>query len=48
MRNALSIGEGHWSVFWDRPISFTLLAVVVVSLVLPPMWTIIQKKRSAA
>jgi putative tricarboxylic transport membrane protein len=48
MRNALSIGEGHWSVFWDRPISFTLLAVVVVSLVLPPVWTTIQKKRSAA
>jgi putative tricarboxylic transport membrane protein len=48
MRNALSIGEGHWSVFWDRPISFTLLAVVVASLVLPPLWTIIQKKRSAA
>jgi putative tricarboxylic transport membrane protein len=48
MRNALSIGEGHWSVFWDRPISFTLLAVVVVSLVLPPVWTIIQKKRCAA
>jgi putative tricarboxylic transport membrane protein len=48
MRNALSIGEGRWSVFWDRPIAFTLLAVVVVSLVLPPVWKIIQKKRIAA
>ena len=47
MRNALSIGEGHWSVFWERPMSFTLLMVVVVCLVLPPLWSAIQKKRSA-
>jgi putative tricarboxylic transport membrane protein len=47
MRNALSIGEGHWSVFWDRPMSFSLLAVVVICLVLPPVWTAIQKRRNA-
>jgi putative tricarboxylic transport membrane protein len=47
MRNALSIGEGHWSVFWERPMSLTLLVVVVVCLVLPPLWSAIQKKRSA-
>ncbi len=47
MRNALSIGEGHWSVFWDRPMSFSLLAVVVICLVLPPLWTAIQKRRNA-
>ncbi|MBU3723095.1 tripartite tricarboxylate transporter permease [Limnohabitans sp. Hippo4] len=47
MRNALSIGEGHWSVFWDRPMSFSLLAVVVICLVLPPAWTAIQKRRNA-
>jgi putative tricarboxylic transport membrane protein len=47
MRNALSIGEGHWSVFWDRPMSFTLLAVVVICLVLPPLWSAVQKKRAA-
>jgi putative tricarboxylic transport membrane protein len=35
MRNALSIGEGHWSVFVERPMSATLLAVVVAVLVLP-------------
>ncbi|MGE3809567.1 MAG: tripartite tricarboxylate transporter permease, partial [Gemmataceae bacterium] len=35
MRNALSIGEGHWSVFVQRPMSLTLLIVVVAVLVLP-------------
>jgi putative tricarboxylic transport membrane protein len=48
MRNALSIGEGHWSVFWDRPMSLTLLAVVVICLVLPPVWSAVQKKRAAS
>ncbi len=48
MRNALSIGEGHWSVFWERPMSLTLLVVVVICLVLPPLWSAIQKKHSAA
>ena len=48
MRNALSIGEGHWSVFWERPMSLTLLLVVVICLVLPPLLSAIQKKRSAA
>jgi putative tricarboxylic transport membrane protein len=35
MRNALSIGEGKWTVFLERPASATLLAVVVAVLVLP-------------
>jgi putative tricarboxylic transport membrane protein len=35
MRNALSIGEGSWLVFVQRPMSATLLAVVVLVLVLP-------------
>jgi putative tricarboxylic transport membrane protein len=35
MRNALSIGEGRWSVFVERPMSVTLLAVVVLVLLLP-------------
>ena len=35
MRNALSIGEGHWGVFVERPMSATLLALVVAILVLP-------------
>jgi putative tricarboxylic transport membrane protein len=35
MRNALSIGQGSWSVFIERPMSATLLAVVVLVLVTP-------------
>lgn len=38
MRNALSIGEGHWGVFVQRPISAGLLALVVLVLVLPRLW----------
>jgi putative tricarboxylic transport membrane protein len=35
MRNALSIGEGRWTVFLERPMSLTLLLVVLAVLVLP-------------
>ena len=35
LRNALSIGSGHWGVLIERPMSATLLAVVVAVLVLP-------------
>jgi len=35
MRNALSIGEGRWTVFIDRPVSVFFLACVVAVLVLP-------------
>ncbi len=35
MRNALSIGEGKWSVFIERPMSAALLAVVLAVLLLP-------------
>ncbi|MDZ7858108.1 tripartite tricarboxylate transporter permease [Sphaerotilus sp.] len=35
MRNALSIGEGKWSVFLERPMSATLIVVVLAVLILP-------------
>jgi putative tricarboxylic transport membrane protein len=35
MRNALSIGEGRWTVFVERPMSAVLLAIVVAVLVVP-------------
>lgn len=35
MRNALSIGEGRWTVFIDRPMSLFLLVVVALVLVTP-------------
>jgi putative tricarboxylic transport membrane protein len=35
MRNALSIGEGKWTIFLERPMSVTLLLVVLAVLVIP-------------
>ena len=35
LRNALSIGEGKWTVFLERPMSLGLLGVVLAVLVLP-------------
>jgi putative tricarboxylic transport membrane protein len=43
MRNALSIGEGRWSVFIERPMSATLLAVVVAVLVLPRLMKLMRR-----
>ena len=43
MRNALSIGEGRWSVFIERPMSATLLAVVVAVLVLPRLLKLMRR-----
>ena len=45
MRNALSIGEGHWGVFIERPMSATLLAIVVAVLVLPRLMALRKKRR---
>jgi putative tricarboxylic transport membrane protein len=38
MRNALSIGEGRWGVFLERPVSVALLVVVLAVVVLPAAW----------
>ena len=35
LRNALSIGEGKWTVFIERPMSASLLAIVLAVLLLP-------------
>jgi putative tricarboxylic transport membrane protein len=45
LRNAISIGEGSAMVFLQRPMSLTLLAVVVTVLVLP-RW--LKARRSKA
>jgi putative tricarboxylic transport membrane protein len=37
MRNALSIGEGRWTVFLERPVALGLLVVALAILVLPPL-----------
>ncbi|MDO9286758.1 MAG: tripartite tricarboxylate transporter permease [Aquabacterium sp.] len=44
MRNALSIGEGHWGVFFERPMSATLLVVVVAVLVLPRVAAVLKRQ----
>jgi len=46
MRNALSIGEGKWSVFLERPMSLTLL-IVVISVLVIPRW-LARRKTAAA
>jgi putative tricarboxylic transport membrane protein len=43
MRNALSIGEGKWGVFLERPMSATLLVVVLMVLVLPRLMKLWKK-----
>jgi putative tricarboxylic transport membrane protein len=48
MRNALSIGEGKWTVFLERPMSLVLLAVVLAVLVLPRLAKMISNRRAAA
>ena len=40
MRNALSIGEGKWGVFVERPMSLFLLVVIVAVLLLPRLMTL--------
>ncbi len=45
MRNAMSIGEGHWGVFVQRPMSAALLALVVAVLVLPRVMKLMKRLR---
>jgi putative tricarboxylic transport membrane protein len=48
MRNALSIGEGKWTVFVERPMSIVLLLIVVGVLVLPRLAKVFSNRRAAA
>ncbi len=43
MRNALSIGEGKWGIFLERPMSAVLLVVVLMVLVLPRLMKLRKK-----
>ena len=45
MRNALSIGEGHWGVFLQRPVSVVLVVVIVSVLVLPRLVSWAKRRR---
>ncbi len=44
MRNALSIGEGKWTVFVERPASLTLLVLVVAVLLLPRLLALRRRR----
>jgi putative tricarboxylic transport membrane protein len=48
LRNAMSIGEGNWLVFVQRPGSLTLLLIVLAVLLLPPIARQWAKRRAAA
>jgi putative tricarboxylic transport membrane protein len=48
MRNAMSIGEGKWTVFIERPLSATILAVCVAVLIVPPLLTRFRRRRVVA
>jgi putative tricarboxylic transport membrane protein len=45
LRNAISIGEGKWSVFVERPMSLALLIVIVAVLVLPRTVKLFRRQR---
>ncbi len=47
MRNALSIGEGHWNIFVQRPGSLTLLVVIFTVVALPRLLRLRHKLRRA-
>ena len=46
MRNGLAIGEGHWRVFVERPVSAGLLALLVLILVLPRLLALRARRRN--
>jgi putative tricarboxylic transport membrane protein len=35
LRNAMSIGEGKWTVFIERPMSLALIGIILAVLILP-------------
>ncbi|WP_431287251.1 tripartite tricarboxylate transporter permease [Roseateles chitinivorans] len=50
LRNGVAIGGGHWGVFFERPLSASLLAIVVIVLLLPRVmkWMAARKARQQA
>jgi putative tricarboxylic transport membrane protein len=45
MRNALSIGEGRWTVLVERPLTASILAICVLVLLVPPLVRWLQRRR---
>ncbi|NUZ08311.1 tripartite tricarboxylate transporter permease [Piscinibacter koreensis] len=48
MRNALSIGEGHWGVFVQRPGSLVLLVIIAAVVLLPRLIRVARGRGRAA
>lgn len=46
LRNAMSIGEGKWSVFVERPISVVLIAGIAAVVLLPRLLRLLQRSRA--
>lgn len=46
LRNAMSIGEGKWSVFVERPISIVLIAGIAAVVLLPRLLRLLQRSRA--
>ncbi len=44
MRQALVISQGDWSVFVTRPISGSLIAIGVLALIAPKLWTLATRR----
>jgi len=47
MRNAISIGEGSWLVFLQRPMSVTLVVIVLTVLILPRVMKTLSRRKMA-
>jgi putative tricarboxylic transport membrane protein len=48
LRNAISIGEGRWSVLVERPLSAGVLALCALLLLAPPLWRWLVARRGVA
>jgi putative tricarboxylic transport membrane protein len=46
MRNALSIGEGSWKVFIERPASVVLIAIILAVLIVPRIVRRVSARRA--
>ncbi len=47
MRNAVAIGEGSWSIFWQRPMSLALIIIVLAVLIVPRVLKAKGNKKAA-
>ncbi len=47
LRRALSISRGDFSIFVTKPICATILAIIILVLIAPPLWRFIESRRPA-